>query len=199
MSRHRAEDANAPDADSPHAKPPASPTIDRQVVVGLHSRVSALEAWRAHQTDLLDEILENLPVSEDPDFVDADHDPHDQHVVDDFDLAALIDWVHQHVAAVIARPLRGEHKWCPQWWEHPEALFRFTALYQAWTELAGEPGAALSIWIRDHLDPCLRELLAPAGPFTDCVQSERYRAVATHTPLPTLPTTAPAGHPDAGR
>jgi hypothetical protein len=195
MSRHRADDAND---DSQHAKSPASPTIDPQVVAGLHSRVAALEAWRAHQTDLLDEILENLPVSDSPEFVDADHDPH-EHVADDFDLAALIDWVHQHVTAVIARPLRGEHKWCPQWWEHPEALFRFTALYHAWTELAGEPGAALSTWIRDHLDPCLRELLAPAGPFTDCVQSERCRATTTHTALPTLPTTTPSKHPDPGR
>jgi hypothetical protein len=198
MSRHSAENADPRDGDPPRARPGASPTVDPHVVAGLHSRISALEAWRAHQTDLLDEILENLPVSETLEVANPDHVP-DELAPVGLDLEALIDWVHHHVAAVIARPLRGEHRWCPRWWEHPEALFRFTALYHAWTELAGEPGAALSIWIRDHLDPCLRELLAPAGPFTDCVQSERYRAIATHTPLPTLPTTSPAERPGPGR
>jgi hypothetical protein len=203
VSRHSAPDDTDPADTSP--PPPArtpAPTLDPRVIDGLHSRVSALEAWRAHQTDLLDEILENLPLTEEPDLDDTEPDPHDHPATDDPDLAALVDWVHQHVAAVIARPLRGEHKWCPLWWEHPEALFRFTALHRAWTELAGEPGAALSIWIRDHLDPCLRELLAPAGPFADCVQTERYRATTAHTPLPTLPTlstTAPVRHRDGGR
>ena len=55
---------------------------------------------------------------------------------------ALIDWVHRHVTAVIARPLRGDLRWCPQWWDHAEAVFRFEALRRAWTELAAEPGAA---------------------------------------------------------
>ena len=33
----------------------------------------------------------------------------------------------------------------------------------------------MSIWIRDHLDPCLRELLSPNGPFADCTHTERHR------------------------
>src|SRR5690349_7541525 len=122
MSRHSAPDG-ADDNNSPPSKPTPAPTIDPQVVAGLHSRISALEAWRAHQTDLLDEILENLPATEESEFVDSDHDAHDHPDADDPHLAALIDWVHEHVAAVIARPLRGELKWCPRWWDHPEALF----------------------------------------------------------------------------
>ncbi|MBW0115285.1 DUF4913 domain-containing protein [Pseudonocardia sp. KRD-169] len=92
---------------------------------------------------------------------------------------------------MIARPLRGELTWCPLWWEHPEAVFRLEALRRAWTELAPEPGAAMSIWIRDHLDPCLRELLTPLGPFADCAHNERYRALSGHTPIATLPTRTP--------
>jgi hypothetical protein len=103
----------------------------------------------------------------------------------------LIEWVHRCVTPVIARPLRGEIRWCPLWWEHAEAVFRFEALHRAWTELAPEPGVAMSIWIRDHLDPCLRELLSPLGPFVDCTHSERNRSAGEHKPLPTLPTSTP--------
>ena len=70
-------------------------------------------------------------------------------------------------------------------------MFRFEALRRAWTELAPEPGAAMSVWIRDHLDPCLRELLTPLGPFADCTHSERVRILTPHAPLPTLPTLTP--------
>ncbi len=194
MSRHRAPDP-AEHTDPTTASTPA-PSVDPHVVAGLHTRVAALEAWRAHQTDLLDELLDNVHDPADDELGDS---PDDEPTTDDLDDDALIEWVHRHVAAVIARPLRGEHKWCPQWWEHPEAIFRFTALHRAWTELAGEPGSALSIWIRDHLDPCLRELLAPAGPFTDCTHSERHRSRDAHTSLPTLPTARPAEHHNPAR
>ncbi|MBW0092317.1 DUF4913 domain-containing protein [Pseudonocardia sp. KRD-184] len=107
------------------------------------------------------------------------------------DADRLIGWVHRHVAAVIARPLRGEIKWCPLWWEHPEAVFRFEALRRAWTQLAPEAGVGMSVWIRDHLDPCLRELLSPLGPFADCSHNERFRTLTEHVPLPTLPTASP--------
>ena len=108
--------------------------------------------------------------------------------------------MHRHVTAVIARPLRGDLCWCPQWWDHAEAVFRFEALRRAWTELAAEPGAAMSVWIREHLDPCLRELLNPLGPFADCSHSERVRILTPHAPLPTLPTLTPqqAADPTAG-
>ncbi|MFC4945831.1 DUF4913 domain-containing protein [Pseudonocardia sp. GCM10023141] len=164
------------------------PTIDPRALAELHARVQALEAWRAHQTDLLDDILnaQSTPIEE----VDELDDESDSAGIDG---DKLIEWVHRCVTAVIARPLRGDYAWCPRWWDHPEAIFRFEALYRAWTELAPEPGAAMSIWIRDHLDPCLRELLNPSGPFVDCTHSERQRALnPDHTPLSTLPTAVPA-------
>jgi hypothetical protein len=157
----------------------------------LAARVTALESWRAHQTDLLDDLLNGHPgLDIDPD-IDADDDVAAPVDPPPLDGEALIEWVHDTVAAVTARPLRGEYAWCPRWWEHPEAVFRFEALHRAWTELAPEPGVAMSLWIRDHLDPCLRELLHPSGPFTDCAHHERQPAHAVHRPLPTLPTQQP--------
>ena len=156
-----------------------------ELIEDLLGRVAALEAWRTHQSDLLDELLNGMPVPETVAGTNA------QTEEDELDVDALIDWVHETVTSVIARPLRGELTWCPLWWEHPEAVFRLEALRRAWTELAPEPGAAMSIWIRDHLDPCLRELLTPLGPFADCQQNTRYRSLNGHTPLATLPTRTP--------
>jgi hypothetical protein len=150
------------------------------MLVHLQARVDALDAWRAHQSDLLDEHLNNHPDPHDLDPADdLDDSEIDDTAIGGGDLGghgldkrpatpaiggyALIEWVHDTVAAITARPLRGEFAWCPLWWEHPEAVFRFEALHGAWTELAPEPGAALSIWIRDHLDPCQVPGLVEAG------------------------------------
>lgn len=164
-----------------------SPTTDARLLAELCARVQALEAWRTHQTDLLDELLNGMPAAEQTS--SASDEDEDEDV--GLDVDNLIVWVHDTITSMIARPLRGELTWCPSWWEHPEAVFRLEALRRAWTELAPEPGAAMSIWIRDHLDPCLRELLTPLGPFADCVHSERYRALNGHTPIATLPTRTP--------
>jgi hypothetical protein len=159
---------------------------DGRLIAELCARVQALEAWRTHQSDLLDELLNGVP-ARDPD----DEKPDDDGDDDELDVDALIVWVHDTITSMIARPLRGELTWCPLWWEHPEAVFRLEALRRAWTELAPEPGAAMSIWIRDHLDPCLRELLTPLGSFADCTHNERYRSLNGHTPVATLPTRTP--------
>ncbi len=157
-----------------------------QLLTDLAARVQALEGWRTHQTELIDELLNGIPTpTSDEQQKSADEST-------ELDIDLLIRWVHATVTAMIARPLRGELTWCPLWWEHPEAVFRLEALRRAWTEFAAEPGAAMSIWIRDHLDPCLRELLTPLGPFADCRHHERHRGASEHTPLPTLPTRAPS-------
>lgn len=160
---------------------------DAQLLAELVARVQALEAWRAHQTDLIDEILNGTPPPPEQG-ADDESEPDDEL---DLDLDNLIIWVHDAITSMIARPLRGDLVWCPLWWEHPEAVFRFEALRRAWTELCAEPGSAMSVWIRDHLDPCLRELLAPLGPFADCAHNARARALNGHTPVPILPTRTP--------
>ena len=174
---------------TPPPRPPA--VLDARALTDILARIGALEGWREHQTALLSELLNGVtdqPADDGTTVADQDR-PDPGPAEQQLDLDRLVHWVHRHVAAVIARPLRGEVRWCPRWWEHPEAIFRFEALRRAWTELAPEPGIAMSVWIRDHLDPCLRELLAPLGPFADCSHNERFPSTTTeHTPLPTLAT-----------
>jgi hypothetical protein len=145
----------------------------------LEARIAELEQWRR----LIDEELDADGVVAEP----PDLDPDDEGL----DADRLIEWVHRHVTAVIARPIRGEIHWCPLWWEHPEAIFRLEALRRAWAHFAPQPGPGMANWIRDHLDPCLRELLSPLGPFADCGHHDRFHQHAEHAPLPTLPTATP--------
>jgi len=171
-------------------------TATSRLLIELQARIGVLEGWRAHQSELLDGVInsraELMTDGEPEQDDDLASDGSDGTAEDGgIDADRLIGWVHRHVAAVIARPLRGEVKWCPLWWEHPEAVFRFEALRRAWTQLVPEAGVGMSIWIRDHLDPCLRELLSPLGPFADCSHNERFRILTEHVPLPTLPTALP--------
>jgi hypothetical protein len=183
---------DTPPTDTPTPNPTAA--VDLQLIADLRDRIADLEAWR----NLLNEHLDATHLdTDDPvlhDDTDADTETDEGGGEGDdgvLDPDRLIGWVHRHVAAVIARPLRGEIRWCPRWWEHPEAVFRFEALRRAWTQLAPEAGVGMSVWIRDHLDPCLRELLSPLGPFVDCRHNDRVHTRTDHTPLPTLPIAVP--------
>lgn len=120
--------------------------------------------------------------------VDGDHYPHDVPVEPLFpDVEA---WVTYWFVPVFARSASNEVRWCGQWWAHGEAITRLTALWHAWETLRLDPGLGMGTWFRDHLDPQLRELVAPRGPFARCTP-DRHEA---SKPLPTTP--APDGHWD---
>ena len=162
----------------PPPTPPPPPARGRRT---WPAGLAALEAWR-------DQFLADLDAAQDEDTEEAlTADPPELHPDDEIlDPDRLIAWVHRHVAAVIARPLRGEVRWCPLWWEHPEAVFRFEAARRAWTHLAPEPGAG-----HVHLDPRPpRPLPArtalPAGP---------VRRLHPQRPLPPPQRAHPAAHP----
>lgn len=118
-------------------------TPDQRLLAELAARVQSLEAWRAHQSDLLDQLVNGTLATPGG---GNDDDLDDDDTIDDaIEIDGLIVWVHTHITAMITRPLRGELTWCPVWWKHTEAVFRFAALHRAWVELAGEPGTAASV------------------------------------------------------
>lgn len=80
-------------------------------------------------------------------------------------------------------------RWCPQWWEHGEAVARLEALWRAWEQLRHGKGVEPSQWWTHHCDPHMDRLLDPQGPFKYC--SPRDGHASTLQPLGSAP--APEG------
>ena len=60
---------------------------------------------------------------------------------------------------------RGEFRWDPQWWMHPEAVARLDALWRSWEHLRHDGATGMSVWWRDHADHHMGVLLSVGGPF----------------------------------
>lgn len=80
-----------------------------------------------------------------------------------------------------------ERTWCPQWWRHPEAVVRLEATWRAFEALRGDPATGISVWLRDHADVHMAQLLVPSGPFRGCTARDGHGT----DPLPPLPLTDP--------
>ncbi len=103
--------------------------------------------------------------------------------------ASLPEFVEEFLLHVWRRELNSGC-WCERWWEHPEAVLRLEAMWDAFELLRMEPGTGVSVWIRDHLDYHMGMLTTRAtSPFKSCdVTKERHD---NPTVWPTAP--APAG------
>lgn len=94
--------------------------------------------------------------------------------------ANVLTWVEQWLLPSWTRDLNGAHvTWCPQWWRHPEAVMRLTALWRTWEHLRMDAGTGLSVWWRDHADHHLPALLDSQGVFKGC-------GIKGHTTYPVL-------------
>lgn len=80
-----------------------------------------------------------------------------------------------------------ERTWCPCWWRHPEAVVRLEAIWRAFEALRTDPGTGISVWLRDHADVHMAQLLAPTGPFRGCTARDGH----SPDPLPPLPLVDP--------
>lgn len=86
----------------------------------------------------------------------------------------LESWVNEFFVLAFARPGR-QICWCPQWWDHPEAVLRLDALWRTWEAAALDPVGGIAAWIRDHLDPNLTVLFSAAGPFAECGDGQHVK------------------------
>lgn len=81
---------------------------------------------------------------------------------------SLDEWVRTYFAPTFGRPLGGEHRWCPRWREHVEAMERLDALWRSWEALRRDEALGMVTWLTHYLDPQLAALLGRSGPFAQC-------------------------------
>ncbi|MFF4456759.1 DUF4913 domain-containing protein [Streptomyces goshikiensis] len=161
---------------------------DYEVPVGLFQDLEDLKATVAALTSQVKMLTEGTDAGSGDNEAAAGEEPGDEDewqfppfilLLDspqyDDELRALIEWVEGVlVPGYLAEP-SADARWCPQWFEHPVAIARLHALWLAWQELT-DPAACgytgPSVWHRDHLDPCLRELRNSTGPFAGCTKGE---------------------------
>ncbi|MDI3101856.1 DUF4913 domain-containing protein [Streptomyces sp. AN-3] len=95
------------------------------------------------------------------------------------------------VPGYLAEP-SADARWCHLWFEHPVAVARLHACWLAWQELTDPATCGYtgpSVWHRDHLDPCLRELRDSSGPFAGCTKGEHQMSTACQASCPVLGAT----------
>jgi hypothetical protein len=63
--------------------------------------------------------------------------------------------------------------WCAHWDDHPEAATRLEALRDAWVEATVGTASSMASWWIEKVDPTLRTILAPDGPFARCREQHR--------------------------
>ena len=97
---------------------------------------------------------------------------------------SLLEFVVEHFAPVYARSTGPTVRWCAHWWDHAEALYRLEALWRTWELYRLEPRLGIASWLRDYLDPQLRELTSPTGPFASCTEDRHSPATALRTNQP---------------
>ncbi|MFD0314766.1 DUF4913 domain-containing protein [Streptomyces flavalbus] len=97
---------------------------------------------------------------------DAEPDPGGRDLIFD----SLVSFVEDYVAEIMRLP--GDNApvaWCPSWWDHPEAIVRFSAMWRAMEYLTTDPALGMSVWWTQHVDPHMRLLRDPVlGPFAAC-------------------------------
>jgi len=97
---------------------------------------------------------------------------------------SLLEFVTDGFAPVYCRSTSPTLRWCASWWDHAEAIYRLEALWRTWELYRLEPRLGIASWLRDYLDPQLRELTSPTGPFAQCTDDR-------HSPIKPLRTEQP--------
>lgn len=57
------------------------------------------------------------------------------------------------------------HRWSPRWFEYTEVLDRLEALWRAWEHYRLEGMTGMAVFFNDYMDPTMREVTSPDGPF----------------------------------
>lgn len=105
-------------------------------------------------------------------------------------------WVTQWLLPTYSRPLddASRFRWDPQWWRYPEVVMRLEPLWISWEKMRLEGGPAMVVFYRDYLDPMMRVILDPDGPFhTYNPHKEKPDAARNELPDPLPHSPMPPG------
>lgn len=83
----------------------------------------------------------------------------------------FVSWVETTISALESLDVDNNMHWCPQWWDHPEAVDRLRALHlQQLVAMPtrDDPAGSLSSWWVDHWDRHAVVLFGRTGPFGQC-------------------------------
>jgi len=94
----------------------------------------------------------------------------------------FVDWVEAFIHDIEAvTDDENTRYWCPQWWNHPEAVTRLRALYEEYVRAEGEN--TLSGWFVYHWDAHAKTLFSSTGPFELCREGHHFfNRQETYTP-----------------
>lgn len=88
-------------------------------------------------------------------------------------LAQFIEWVEMMIHDLESVPDEDSTRfWCSQWWQHPEAVARLTALHRGYDQAVADD--QLSQWWIHQWDAHARVLFGPSGPFEACRYGHQF-------------------------
>lgn len=100
----------------------------------------------------------------------------------------VAEFVSNYLIHIYARNIEDSraHVWCPEWWNHAEAIARLEAMWRAWEHARQDNAEGPSNWWLQHADGHMRVLLnADDGPFRNCRKQQH------DSRMKPLPVTAP--------
>lgn len=152
------------------------------------------ESMEGDGLDGLDELTdEERDALNDADVTAYDQAPDDE----EFDLMpAFLAWVEEHLSVVeYTHSDKSTAAWCPEWWQHPEAVERLWACFEAREQARQDAAAhmdALSDWWLTHWDRHAAILFdAKAGPFRKCDRNLGHLHESDRTAEQRVPYYAP--------
>jgi hypothetical protein len=153
----------------------------------LQARLAALETELEVQGSILDDLQAvDLPGTGGPPGPPGQpRDEPDGEPVEPF-YTSLLEFVTEGFAPVYCRVPTPTLRWCARWWDHAEAIYRLESLWRSWELYRLEPRLGMASWLRDYLDPQLRELTSPTGPFASCTDERHAGSRPLRTEQPPL-------------
>lgn len=122
-------------------------------------------------------MVENQDLNDEQEELSDDELSEDELEQDSSVFDSVEQFVREFIAPLYVRPIGSAAKWCPKWWLHAEAVFRFNALWVTYENgFASEDPTFAARWMASYADPFMSRLMEPNGTFNGCSPERGHRA-----------------------